>query len=296
MSTAPREQASTSVFETVIVGVDFSRASRLIVRQAMRLARDFRAELIVVHAAAEPIQVTGPEGLPVPVTRGLHLIELSSSLRRFYRLPENVREIVRRGSPARLLSRIASTVPRPLIVVGTSSRSTVSRFFLGSQAEELAVHSLYPVWVHRGDRVVSLRHLLVPTDLSETSQSLADVIDEWSEDQGLSVSYLFVRPELPMGLSISWSKEHDEKLLGGLLQAMARFRERPRKLLTDAGDPVERICRRARRYDVVVMSPHNRSGLFQSFGQVTTQVIRHSEVPVLVVKSLKDLIPANVDT
>ncbi len=77
---------SSRIFQTVVVGVDFSRYSRLVVRQAERLAREFDCKLILVHATFQPMQISGPDGFAIPLAVPVKASLLGHSIRSFYRL------------------------------------------------------------------------------------------------------------------------------------------------------------------------------------------------------------------
>lgn len=281
-------ETSSRIFQTVIVGVDFSRYSRLVVRQAERLAREFKAKLVLVHAAFEPLQIAGPDGYPIPLVFPVKIQELAHSVRSFYHLHKGSHVIVQKGYPAEVLARVADKLNRPLVVIGSSARYSLSRFFIGSHAEEIALTSKYPVWVHRGIKVVQPHHILVPIDLSVTARKLAAVFKRWSQEMQLSFSYLLVRPEAPIVSDYPAYRITYEKMTKGVREALARFQtEQPKlKVTTVTGDPAQKICDRGRRFDLIALTPRARKGKrsFFSFGRVTAKVIRQSEVPILVMR------------
>lgn len=53
----------------------------------------------------------------------------------------------------------------PLIVVGHKSGHAIARLFIGSVAEKLAASSPFPVWIHRGNKIIVPRKILIPSDL-----------------------------------------------------------------------------------------------------------------------------------
>src|SRR5205823_6446286 len=56
---------------------------------------------------------------------------------------------VRRGNPAEEILRAAEEQPTDLIAVGSSGRSAIARFFVGSVAERVARHAACPVLIAR---------------------------------------------------------------------------------------------------------------------------------------------------
>ncbi len=194
--------------------------------------------------------------------------------------------VVQKGYPSEVLKRIADKAHRPLIVIGSGSRQLISRFLLGSHAEKIALTSEYPVWVHRGLKVVRPRHILVPIDLSVKARHLAAVFKRWSQEMKLTFNYLFVRPEAPAVHDYPAYRVTYEKMMKRVREALAKFQiDEPKlKVTTVSGDPAEKICARGKLFDLIALTAYRRHGVFASFSRVTAKVIRRSEVPILVMK------------
>lgn len=129
-----------ALFHHVLVGVDFSQSSRALVRQADQLAQQFGAKLVLVHAAFEPLQVAGPEGLPVGMPQPVDIQALTETVRDFYQCGpvQDVDVVVKIGVPADVIRQYAESIEKPLLIIGASERGALSRMFLGSQAEDIA--------------------------------------------------------------------------------------------------------------------------------------------------------------
>jgi universal stress protein A len=73
-----------------------------------------------------------------------------------------------------------------------------------------------------------------------------------------------------------------------MLDLVAKIREGGRKVdgMIVLGHPGQQICAQARNYDLIVISTHGRTG-FQHvlLGSTAEYVIRHAQIPVLVVPS-----------
>jgi nucleotide-binding universal stress UspA family protein len=275
------------LFETVIVGVDFSKYSKIVFKQAQSLARQLKAKLVIVYADWLEWQMPSPEiFLPVPQP---DVDELRQSVESFYNIqPADQTSIkILHGTVPESILKVANRYPTPLIVVGSQGKSAVSRYILGSNAESIALKSPYPVWVHRGRKVVPLRKLLIPTDLSQSSHHQIDEFRKWSKRLHLSLNYLFVKPEVLPMLQYSEYKETALNIQNNINSSINKFKRRSSKpsLVTATGDnPSEVISRAGKKYDVIAMNPHNRTGLFNRFGRVTSKVIRLADNPVLVMR------------
>lgn len=277
---------STSLFQNVIVGVDFSKYSKLVVKQARQLAKKFDANLIVVHAQStyNPSSMTLESYVPF-----IEPSLIKNDISKFYNLKSSskVSFEVKNGIPSDVVVSLARKKTKPLVVVGSQGHDAVSRFILGSQAEAIALKAKCPVWVHRGHRIVTLKKVLVPTDLSKNSFRLLNKMKTWSNDLGFSTKYMFVRPSLLPTLNYPEYRDFSERLQKAVTKSLNQIQKKNPNLTitTVLGEPAERISKLGNKYDVIAMNPHSRSGLLNKFGRVTSKVIRLTNHPVLVVKT-----------
>jgi nucleotide-binding universal stress UspA family protein len=285
------KNSATDPFKTILVGVDFSEYSKLVVKQAQKLAEQFDSKLVIVHAASMISYAMTPDiYIPVEITKQ-DLKRLQTSLEKFYRLKssDGIQFIVREGLPTEVLSIAARKAKLPLIVVGSQGKGAISRFILGSQAEKIALEAPCPVWVHRGDKIVPMHRVLVPTDLSSKARNLMNLFESWSENLGLEPKYVFVRPEiLPLMDDASFSTLKSADARAEAERALQKFRLKGPDVPTETvagGSPSARISDIGKKYDVIAMNPHSHPEGFHSFGQVTSKVIRSAKNPVLVVRT-----------
>ncbi|MDH3431021.1 MAG: universal stress protein [Gammaproteobacteria bacterium] len=137
----------------LLVAVDFSGPTDLILRVARRLAKSLDASVWVVHAAEpDPDFVgydTGPE-----VVRGQVAKELREEHRSLQRYTDQLREagvdakaILVRGSTVEALLAMAEKQGADLIVVGSHGRGMVAEMILGSVSQGLIRAGRWPVTV-----------------------------------------------------------------------------------------------------------------------------------------------------
>jgi len=139
----------------VVVPVDFSPSSQLAVNYAVDLARQYGAELHLLHVlldldaiAAEPGVAFAPidEWMPQLVKLAeKKLAELAGTIP----VTINVVKSVRDGSPAAETVRYATSEKADLIVMGTHGRTGLKHILLGSVAENVIRHADCPVLVVR---------------------------------------------------------------------------------------------------------------------------------------------------
>ena len=143
------------------------------------------------------------------------------------------------------------------------------------------------------------KKFLVPLDRSALAESALAYARTLMTLPGCEVRLLLVHQPIPYaGFSdVPW---YGEQASGELayLQTIADELDRAHiksSVVIRKGDPTEMICREARDADVdlVVMSSHGRSGLSRLWiGSVAEGVIKHSTVPVLVVRASSSTIAA----
>jgi nucleotide-binding universal stress UspA family protein len=92
-----------------------------------------------------------------------------------------------------------------------------------------------------------------------------------------------VVPTEPPREAVQWVEEHAQRAAGALAREGVTS-----KIAVQAGHPVDVICRLAeeQRVDLVVVGSHGRSAVGRLIlGSVSTGVVKHATVPVLVVKA-----------
>jgi nucleotide-binding universal stress UspA family protein len=136
---------------------DFSSASRPAFERALGLARDSRAELIILHVLAPVIPVVGEGYIPPQTYEAIDTAARKSAQKKLDALVARARKA---GVRARALllegtahERIASAAKAQrvdLIVMGTHGRSGLARLFIGSVASRVVSAAPCPVMTVRG--------------------------------------------------------------------------------------------------------------------------------------------------
>ncbi len=141
----------------IVHPTDFSRASGAAFRKAVALAKENRAELLLVHVLLPPTPFIG-DGYVSPRTykeletaarRGAER-ELAKVLARAKKAKARVKEALLEGVPYNQIARAAGSKRADLIVMGTHGRTGLSKFFLGSVAERVIALAPCPVLTVRG--------------------------------------------------------------------------------------------------------------------------------------------------
>jgi nucleotide-binding universal stress UspA family protein len=213
---------------------------------------------------------------------------------------------VRRGHPAEMILSFAEANPTDLIVVGWRGRSAITRFFLGSVAERVALHAPCPVLLARPLRG-SLRRILVGVDGSDHSVRAVEWLQGFPLPEECEVKLLMVLPFLEDVIRARMlipphhtdyaqaqvdaerqeqeAKEQLDRLAQSLgtsrLQATGEIRR---------GEPALGLIEAAEewRADLVVVGSQGLSAVERFvMGSVSENVLRHAPCSVLVVRAVK---------
>ena len=206
---------------------------------------------------------------------------------------------------AETLNAHATATGADLLVMTTHGRGPLSRFWLGSVADELVRRAMTPILLVRPHEKSPdlaaepvLRHILVPLDGSD----LAEKVLEAAVGLGtlLEADYRLVRIYGPLidtalDASVAGSQLPVEQLRGeaeGYLHRVAeRLRQQGHAVQTQAvlgQHPASAILKAAQTADVdlIALETHGRRGLPRLLlGSVADKVIRGASVPVLVHRS-----------
>ena len=125
---------------TILHPTDFSEPSANAFRMACALARDYSANLIVLHVLQRPILhyagvMTAPPPTPTPEERQaaihkLHAVDPTDRL-------IAVEHLFEEGDPATVIAEVATREHCDLIVMGTHGRSLLSRLLTGSVTQKV---------------------------------------------------------------------------------------------------------------------------------------------------------------
>jgi nucleotide-binding universal stress UspA family protein len=143
-----------SGFHTIVVAIDFSENSRDALRRAAGIAREADGALHLVHVVATPVYTAWSVTAPDLEASGIHaryvedarlqLLDLASTLALE---PFRVTCTALPGQPAAELVGYAARCGADLLVVGAHGHGAISRFLLGSVAEQVVRRAACPVLV-----------------------------------------------------------------------------------------------------------------------------------------------------
>ena len=141
----------------IVHPTDFSRASAVAFNRAVELAKENRAELLLVNVFTPSIPPIG-EAYVSPKAyaemeasaRAYGKKQLDKLVAKARRYGARVRGLLLEGLPHECIARTARTKRADLVVMGTHGRTGFARFFLGSVASRVLAIAPCPVMTVRG--------------------------------------------------------------------------------------------------------------------------------------------------
>lgn len=153
--TAETKEPSSVPFrmERILVPVDFSGASRQVLKYAVPLARQAGARIILLHVV-EPIATPAFAYYPLAMENDEVVAAGYEQLKKLC-AQEKIesalieRTLVRQGIPYHEITQVARTLKVDLIVIATRGNTGLKHVLLGSTAERVVRHATCPVFVVR---------------------------------------------------------------------------------------------------------------------------------------------------
>lgn len=261
----------------IIVGLDFSEYSKIVVREAQVLASKMKVPIIYVHSYTDE---RWPENVKADLIKSLPEL-----IRSTYNLEPKADVRTGLGNAAKFILDTAHSQAHPLIMIGYKGHNPLTRFLLGSTAERIAQISPYPVWIHRGDQVILPDKVLVPSDLGQQTNRTLRQVRTLSENLHPNIELYHVSQEpIPIMDYSAWNYAYAEMMAHEDKQ-FAHFKRNHSdcKIVREQGvDVASMINKRAHEFDVVALSPKGKGNSNPFFGHVTTRLMRSSDKPVLI--------------
>lgn len=265
--------------KSLLVGVDFSEYSKLVVREAKQLSTGLKLPLSFIFAYEDSDVYR--DGLKLDKSAIAKSYE--DKIRSTYGVEEDQTIYIKFGKPSREILKVAKKMNSPLILVGHKSGHMIERFFLGSVAEQLAATTPFPLWIHRGEKVILPKKILIRSDLSyrseKTIQGVRKIHKTFKSDVEI---FHVVKEPFPVLDYAAWAavekalQDEDERRVKQFMKKHPNM-----KVVKARGGVVESIRSHSKKFDLVAISPRSKEKV--KFGQVTGKIVRSGDIPVLVV-------------
>ena len=283
-------------FTKILCPTDFSEGSKQAARVATQLAAETNADLVLVHAwFISPLAFSMDAPFPPYVVQDM----VDDAQRN---LDTAVRDAIA-GGAKNTTGQLVSGVPWgeivellekqafDLCVIGTQGRTGLERILVGSVAEKVIRHSPCAVLAVRPDsKIGAFKHVLVPTDFSDTATYALDLAGQVVNADG-TITLLHVL-ELPVAFSgevaPDFARDLDKRSAAALDASAARIktaRVTTRSRIGYPGAQTLSTIEHDPSIDLVIMGSHGRTGIKRIvMGSVAEKVVRHARCPVLVAR------------
>jgi nucleotide-binding universal stress UspA family protein len=295
--------------EKILVPLDFSPASVEALDYAVSMAKQFHAEIHLVHVYP-PDEASVPGAGHLLLQSAEAIERLNEELTGIHRKhvptfrPENCH--IRAGRSHEEIIKLAREINTDLIALSTRGHSGLKHLLLGSTAERVVRSAPCPVLVVRKRKKkpkapresFAIRTILVPTDFSQCSLAGTEYAAFLARNFKATLrlfhamypytNYVFVDRAGVRMSGLAEAMEETARQEMDALKQMVFLRDLPVQTEIHPGFAVEEICAAASdpKVDLVVTSTHGRTGLKHALiGSVAEHVVRYANRPVLVVPS-----------
>lgn len=282
---------------TVVYGTDFSKSAERAGEYASLLARQYEAELVVVHAftlsqfamEVEAETGTGSKSVQRKDLEGA----LASAARRFGAGVKRVCPVLVEGDPEERIPELAREKPPSIIVLGTRGRGRLGRSIIGSAADgilrsadgpSLTVGPQAPELV---EGVQPFKKVLYASDLSPAAALGAVYAAGIAEDFGASLDALHVvdASDMKDPERLAQIRREFHSALEGAALRLAGDLVEPKEWIEE-GTARTQILEHARAHkvDLVVLSVQKSSHLWLRERVSTAfQIIAEAPCPVMTI-------------
>lgn len=308
-----RQRERALQIKTILVPLDFSRASIQALKYTIPLAKEFRATIHLVHVQPtdELTAISNAGGLMLNCADAIALMQdrLNEALDNGPFWPDNCHVVS--GRPFEEICKLAGRIEASLIVLPTRGLGRLKHVLLGSTAERVVRLAPCPVLIPHGAGFKSitwngnsgmtgfkLRKILVPVDFSPCSLAGARYAARLAKTTGATLRLFHVVFPYPKVLAVdrvgadstplataakATAREEMKKLT-----AMSFLRDIPCETQIRIGSVIDEIVGESGdpTVDLVVTSTHGISGFRRAFiGSIAEHVVRYAECPVIAVPS-----------
>jgi len=304
------------MFERILVPLDGSPRAELILSQVGRILKREDSEILLLRIIDVP-QAVGRVDLHYlqQVDREEAQKYVHDVARRFAAKGTKVHGRIAEGYPPDVILDTARAEGATMIAMSTHGRSGPLRWTLGSVAEKVARAADVPLLLVRSFRrsakgdlepqvpeELPFKRLLVAMDGSPTSMSIVTPAEKFAQLYGSEVLIAHVRPPfvapgpvlpgMEAGLPILQPDPLPADKDPATEKAAERFGHSGLKTrrFTVEGEPASEILALGAKEnaDLIALGTHGRRGFTRwALGSVAERILRHAEVPLLLVRGSK---------
>jgi nucleotide-binding universal stress UspA family protein len=273
--------ASPYKIKTIVVGVDFSKASKSALRQARQLAKMWKTPFVVIHVL---------DNVLINEKRfGRAIKEMTSQYRekiiKHYDLGKNETLVIKSGRPYEQILKTAKEYQNSLVLIANQGQGGIfSKIFLGSTAERVARHASMPIWIHRDSKKVEPKRILVPSDFSDRAGRTKQFLQLNKLGSGKTEFFHVLTPAVPLLDFETWESMNAQIELQNSLNLKKFKKAFPSIAIQEKkGNIFIEIKKRAKHFDLIALSPRKDKGFLKGFGSVTSGILHSGHKPILII-------------
>ncbi len=281
----------------IIVGIDIFAKSNNILKRALILARQNKAELFIVYAVETPWfsvpNYFGGKELTVD-TKGItkKIEKKIKALNRNDKVPYTI--IVREGDADDILLYESKLLKAELVVIGANRKS--KKKFLGTTAQKVANQSHLPVLIVKNSVKGSYKNVVAPTDFQAQSKQSILFAKNIFTDAKIKVIHayeaffatgIYTADSYTLeGIDIEqYQKDAKRSAQNELKRFMKDLSIKKGGIIDGEFNSKETLLKYINKgsYDLVVAGSRGASGFFTAFlGSVATSILRETSPDVLI--------------
>jgi universal stress protein A len=146
-----------ATIKRILFATDFSKASARALEEAVKLAKQNQAEILVTHVIEPAPYVAGEEFASGEIYAKLEEVakreaqaSLAKLMQQLKRAKVKAQSLLLRGSAHDQIVKAAKSKKASMIVIGTHGRTGLSKLFMGSVAGKVVSSAACPVVTVRG--------------------------------------------------------------------------------------------------------------------------------------------------
>lgn len=277
----------------IVVGIDINEKSDHVLRRALNLANEQKADLFVVHAVRTPwLSVPNyfgskdigidTEGITKKIEKKLKTLNKESKVSCFV--------LVKEGNAEDILLYESKLLRADMIVIGAHSKRKGRKGILGTTAQKVAHQSHLPVLIVKNSAKTPYKNIIAPTDFERQSKQSVLFAKDILPTSKINIVHAFETiymegPYAAVGRDLS---QYNDVARSCAKQDLKDFMKdvsvKKGKLIEGEIYTKEALLDYIKEgsYDLVVMGSRGTTGLNSLLGSVATYILRETSSDVLV--------------
>lgn len=275
----------------ILVGIDVFAKSDNILKRALMVAKQNKAELFIVHAVQTPWLsvpsyfggkeiVIDTEGITKKIEKKI------KGLKKEYKVPYSI--LVREGDADDILLYEAKLLKADMIVIGANAKN--KKKFLGTTAEKVAHQSHLPVLIVKSKVKNAYQNMVAPTDFQvQSKQSILfakSIFPAAKINAVYSTEVIYVEgPYTVVGRDfVEYNKVAKAIAKKDLRDLMKDLSIEKGKILDEGANSKEVLLKYINKgsYDLIVVGSRGTTGFKSLLGSMASSILRETSIDVLV--------------